>query len=180
MAIGKVSQKLDAVAKAKQAYVIARHTLEQRLRDEMRDELQNLQTQIDLTVRYAVDSGESKAAVLRALGTKDYATLNACLERTGGFTEITGTDPLTNVYYFADTGDKQILYVTYVDHGPDKFNGSASFNVKTLEDGRILLLAIDGKLWSDDLKTRNDVIAVLDGRTDGFYYEEAVNWVSAQ
>lgn len=179
MAIGKVSQKLDAVAKAKQAYVIARHTLEQRLRDQMRDELQNLQTQIDLTVRYAVDSGESKAAVLRALGTKDYATLNACLERTGGITEIVGKDPLENVYSLQEDFGSKYLQVNYVNHGPDNFNGEAIFEIKELENGSVLFLA-DRPLWNDTYTVRNDAVAVLDGRTDGFYYEEAVTWVSAQ
>jgi hypothetical protein len=37
-------------------------------------------------------------------------------------------------------------------------------------------LALD-PLWSDDYKTRNDVVAAVDGKTDGFYYEELMDWV---
>jgi predicted PP-loop superfamily ATPase len=62
------SARLSAVNKAKQAYVMAKTTLEQRLREQMREELSNLQTQIDIAVRYAYDSGESKADILRAMG----------------------------------------------------------------------------------------------------------------
>ena len=172
----KLSKNLDAVGKARQAFVVARTTLEARLREQMREELTNLQTQVDIAVRYAFDAGESKAAIMRAMGTKDYNTMNSSLERTQGVARIVGADPLADVYYFADTGDKQMLYVTYVNHGPDKFNGSASFDMKQLEDGRILLLSRDA-LWNEDYTVRNDAVAVLDGKTDGYYYEEAIEWV---
>jgi hypothetical protein len=170
----KLSSHLDAVQKSKTAYVVARTTLEARLREEMRSELSNLQTQIDIAVRYAVDAGESKAGILRALGTKDYGTINASLERTQGVARMVGADPLADVYRIVDN----ILYVDYVNHGTEKFNGNAAFDIKHLDGGKILLLAIDGKLWSEDLTTRNDAVAVLDGKLDGFYYEEVIAWLS--
>lgn len=179
MTKNKLSQKLDAVSKAKQAYVLARTTLEQRLRDEMRSELANLQTQIDIAVRYAVDAGESKAAILRALGTKDYNTVKASLERTAGVAEVVGADPLADVYFVMHTPEGDRLDVNYVNHGPDKFNGQASFDIKTLEDGKILLLAQDS-LWNENYTVRNDAVAVLDGKLDGYYYEEAVAWLYSQ
>ena len=172
----KLSTRLDAVAKARQAYVVARTTLEQRLRDQMRLELTNLQTQVDIAVRYAFDAGESKAAIMRAMGTKDYNTMNASLERTTWVAEVVGTDPLADVYEMYEG----YLTVNYVNHGPDKFNGEAAFEVKHFEDGKILLLAVRGKLWSDDLSTRNDAIAVLDGKTDGYYYDEVIAWLNTQ
>lgn len=175
MTKSKLSKHLDAVAKARQAYVIARTTLEQRLREQMRDELTNLQTQVDITVRYAFDAGESKAAIMRAMGTKDYNTMNASLERTTGVAEVVGADPFAEVYKIRDDN----LIVNYVNHGADKFNGKASFDIKKLEDGKILLLAQD-KLWNEDYTVRNDAVAVLDGKTDGYYYEEAVQWLNTQ
>ena len=171
--MSKLSQKLDAVSKAKQAYVLARTTLEARLREQMRLELANLQTQIDIAVRYAVDAGESKAAILRALGTKDYNTVKASLERTAGVAEVVGTDPLAGVYELHGSW----MNVNYEDHGPDKLNGVASFDIKRLDDGTILLLAIDARLWNDDYTVRNDAVAVLDGKTDGYYYDEVVTWL---
>ena len=171
--MSKLSKSLDAVQKARQAFVVARTTLEARLREQMREELANLQTQVDIAVRYAYDSGESKASIMRAMGTKDYNTMNASLERTQGVAQIVGADPLADAYKLVDG----LLYVNYVNHGADKFNGQATFEVKKLEDGRTLLLAVDGKLWSDDLSTRNDAIAVLDGKLDGYYYEEVVDWL---
>lgn len=167
------SARLDAVNKAKQAYVMAKTTLEQRLREEMRQELSNLQTQIDLAVRYAYDSGESKADILRSLGTKHYGTLNDSLERTQRVAEIVGVNPLDSIYTMMDS---DTVVVSYDSHGPSKYSGEASFNVKKLDDGSYLFLALD-PLWSEDYRTRNDVVAVLDGVKDGFYYEELSEWI---
>lgn len=164
--------RLDAVSKAKQAYILARTTLENRLREQMRNELSNLQTQVDIAVRYAVDAGESKASILRALGTKDYGTINASLERTQSVTEIKGADPLDSVYRL----DGEILFVDYVRHGTQGYTGSARFEVKTLDDGRPMFMAIT-PLWSDDYTVRNDVVVALDGKLDGEYYDEAVTWL---
>lgn len=171
----KLSARLDAVAKARQAYVVARSTLEQRLREQMRVELTNLQTQVDIAVRYAFDAGESKASIMRAMGTKDYNTMNASLERTQGVAEVVGADPLANVYQLVDGK----LHVDYADHGADKFNGEAVFEIKNLDSGVIMLLG-DRPLWNQDYTVRNDAIAALDGKTDGHYYEEASAWVLAQ
>ncbi len=169
-----VSARLDAVSKAKQAYILARTTLEARLREQMRKELANLQTQVDIAVRYAVDAGESKASILRALGTKDYNTLNASLERTQGVAEIVGADPLAGVYSL----DRDVLGVRYVNHGTQNYNGEAVFALKRLDDGKILLLSTT-PLWSDDYTVRNDAVMALDGKSDGEYYDEAVKWISS-
>jgi hypothetical protein len=167
------SARLSAVNKAKQAYVMAKTTLEQRLREQMRQELSNLQTQIDLAVRYAYDSGESKADILRSLGTKHYGTLNDSLDRTQRVAEIVGVNPLDSIYTMMDS---ETLVVSYDKHGPSGYSGEASFTVKKLDDGSYLFLSLD-PLWSDDYRTRNDVVAVLDGVKDGFYYEELCEWL---
>jgi hypothetical protein len=167
-----MSARLDAVTKAKQAYVMAKTSLEARLREQMRSELSNLQTQVDIAVRYAFDDGESKADILRAMGTKDYHTLNSSLERTSAVKEVVGVDPLDSVYQLIA---EDVLEVTYSNHGPSEYTGTAVFDVKRLDDGGVLFLARD-PLWTNDYKTRNDVVAVLDGMRDGYYYEEASAW----
>lgn len=170
-----MSARLDAVTKAKQAYVVARTTLENRLREQLKEELANMQTQIDLAVRYAYDSGESKANILRAMGTKDYHTLNAALERTRGVTEVVGTDPLDSVYsYDVATG---VLSVAYTQHGPDNITGEAEFRYTVLDDGAEVFLS-NTPLYSDDYSKKNEVVQALDNRTSGFYYEEALDWVT--
>ena len=167
----KLNAKLDGVSKAKQAYVIARSTLEARLREQMRTELANLQTQVDIAVRYAVDAGETKADVLRALGTKDYNTLKASLDRTQAVKEIKGTNPLDSVYSL----DDGVLTVTYVSHGHAKISGTAQFEVAEI-DGRVFLRS-QSPLYNKDYSERNDVVGWLDGRTDGEYYNEVAQWL---
>ena len=175
--MSKISQRLDAVSKAKQAYVLARTTLEQTLRERMRDELANLQTQVDIAVRYAIDSGHSKASVMRALGTKDYNTVKATLERTGNVAEAVGVDPFLGIYRTAKFGDKKFLYVDWKNYGDENHNGEASFEVRVLNNGKLLFIGGES-LWNEDYTVRNDAIALLDGKYDGYYYEEVCDWLA--
>jgi hypothetical protein len=163
--------------KARTAYVVAKSTLEARLREQMHDELANLQTQVDIAVRYAYDTGESKAAILRAMGTKFYGTLNDSLDRTHGVSEVIGDDPFDGVYAYDP--ETSTLEVTYVNHGPQDISGKARFNFREFVDGKKLFLSED-KLWNEDYTVRNDVVALLDQKDDGFYYEEAIQWLSTK
>lgn len=166
--------KLDAVAQAKERYVIAKANLEYRLRDQLKKELNNLQTQMDITVRYAVDEGCSKASVLRALGTKDYRTLYDSLDRTDSIVEPQGSTGLESAYKFnLQTGE---LNVAYENHGPLRVTGEATFDYRVLDDGTKWFMSRT-PLWNEDFTVRNDVVAALDNRQDGDYYDEAVAWV---
>ena len=68
----QTNQHLDAVMKARSAYIMAKRTLEAKLREQLNHEISNLQTQVDIAVRYAHNSGASKSSILRAMGTKDF------------------------------------------------------------------------------------------------------------
>jgi hypothetical protein len=175
MILSKLSARLDAVSKARQAYVLARTTLEQRLRVEMREELSNLQTQVDIAVRYAYDAGESKSAILRALGLKNFAAVQESLDRTNSVAEVVGDNPHAGVYAF-DGAQHDRIVVSYTDHGPLKANGSSVFSFRTLDDGRILFAAVE-PLWDATFTVRNDAVAYLDGKMDGWYYEEVCAWI---
>lgn len=169
--------RLDAVSKAKKAYVLAKATLEARLREQLASELANLQTQVDIAIRYAIDSGESKANVLRALGTTAYSTIYESLERTSGVAEIVGANPLDDVFTYEVTSDGvELLHVHYVNHGGSNYSGQASFKIKRLDDGTVLFLSEDS-LWNEDFTVRNDAVVALDGRKDGEYYDEAAAWL---
>jgi len=170
-----MNARLDAVSKAKQAYVIAKTTLEQRLREQIREELANLQTQIDLAVRFAYESGENKANILRSLGTKDYHTLNASLERTQAVSEVVGQNPLDSVY----SRDGDMLTVVYVNHGPLSITGEATFRAHKMDDGALMFMS-ETQLWNEDFTVKNQVVAALDNRQEGIYYEEALGWFNAQ
>jgi len=169
--------KLDAITKARAAYALAKTTLESKLRDQLKEELSNLQTQIDIAVRYAYDGGNSKAGILRAMGTKDYNTLNASLGRTRAVYEIVGDDPMDSIYHYEP--EHQTLSVHYIEHGPMKISGFAELTVKTMDDASVWFMAVT-PLWDDAYTVRNDVVAALDGKQDGFYYDEAMGWLRGQ
>jgi hypothetical protein len=172
-----MSARLDAVSKAKQAYVLARATLEQRLREQLKDELSNLGAQVDMAVRFAYEAGETKANILRSLGTKDYNTVKHSLARTHAVTIVEGENPLDKVYEF-DT-EAGTLSVTYVNHGPSVITGVAFFDVKNMDDGSTWFMSRNS-LWNEDYTVRNEVVAALDGKQDGYYYDEAVRYVSGR
>ena len=166
------NRQLDAVTKAKSAYVIAKTTLEAKPREQLREQLANLKTQIDIAVRIAYNSGESKADIMRALGTKDFHTVNDSLARTQGVTEVVGDDPLDAMYSLTD----DVLSVTYHEHGPSLISGYAEFRFKKFDDGTAWFMPLT-PLWNESFTEKNNVVAALDGKQDGFYYEEALQWV---
>lgn len=169
-----IDAKLDAITKARSAYVLARATLEAKLRDQLRAELMNLQTQIDIAVRYAHDAGASKASILRAMGIKDYGTVKASLARTEGVSEVLGQDPLDRIYsYNEETGE---FVANYNLHGPQSITGSARFTFTVMQDGTKWFMPID-PLYNSDYSVRNDVVFAIGNRQDGHYYEEALHWV---
>jgi hypothetical protein len=167
--------RLDAITRARAAYAIAKTTLEAKLRDKLKEELANLQTQVDIAIRYAYDSGESKASILRAMGTRDWKTLQSCLDRTEFVTELVGQDPLDKAYTIVD----DTLVVTYNNHGPLGITGMASFTIKKMDDGTTWFMGVD-PLWNADYSVRNDVVAALDGKQDGYYYQEAMGWLDGR
>lgn len=167
----KSSAYLDAVAKARSELVLARATLEHRLRQELEERLSNMQTQLDLAVRYAYDQGHSKGQILSAMGAKYYGIVNDSLARTEGVAEVEGVDPLDGVYSF----DGEVLSVRYDKHGPREITGEAQFTYKNFTDGEMFLSLTPP--YSEDFSVRNEVVGALDQRMDGFYYEEALEWL---
>lgn len=168
----KSSAYLDAVSKARSELVIARATLEHRLREQLEEQLANMQAQVDLAVRYAYDHGHSKGQILSAMGAKYYGMVNDSLARTEGVSEIVGDDPLADVYSLE--GD--VLTVRYEKHGPRELTGEAEFLFKKMLDGGYMFLSRT-PLYNEDYSVRNDVVGALDQRQDGPYYEEALEWV---
>ena len=171
----KPSAHLDAVTKARSELVLAKATLEARLREELEEQLHNMQSRLDLTVRYAYDAGHSKAQILQAMGAKYYGIVNESLERTEGVDEIVGRDPLSLVYDY--DASARLLKVSYDNHGPSNISGSARFEVETMADGNILFVSNE-PLWNEDYTQKNEVVSALSNKTDGYYYEEAVQWVT--
>ena len=172
----KPSAHLDAVTKARTELVMAKATLEARLREQLEEQLHNMQSRLDLTVRYAYDAGHSKAQILQAMGAKYYGIVNESLERTEGLEEIVGRDPLDSVYELDEA--RGALTVRYDEHGPSLVSGEATFEIKYMHDGTMLLFA-HTPLWNEDYTQKNDVVAVLSNVNEGYYYEEAVAWLTS-
>lgn len=172
-----VEAKLDAVTRARAAYVLARTTLESKLREQLKSELALLQTQVDIAVRYAHDAGASKASILRAMGVKDYGTVKSSLDRTRGVEEVIGVDPLDTMYSFDPESGK--FTARYKDYGPQSISGVATFDFIIMADQTKWFMPIDS-LWNEDYTIKNEVVAALGNRQDGFYYEEALSWVEQQ
>jgi hypothetical protein len=173
----KRAATLDGVTRAKGAYALAKSTLEARLREQLKEELRKLNAQLDIAIRYAYDDGHSKADILRALGTKDFYTLKNSLERTENVTEEKGINPLDTLYSFDSESGK--FTANYVNHGPAEITGYAEFSFRILQDGTKWFMA-STPLYTDDYATLNKVVAALDGKQDGYYYEEALDWLNEQ
>ena len=165
---------LDAVTRSKGAYALAKSTLEARLRDELKEQLRKLNSQLDIAIRYAYDDGHSKAEILRALGTRDFYTLKHSLDRTENVVELKGVSPLDSVYSYADI--TELLTVNYVAHGPSEISGFAVFKYKKMEDGSRWLFS-ETPLYTEDYSVRNKAVGVLDQKQDGYYYDEAMRWL---
>ena len=169
--------RLDAVTQAKGAYALAKATLESKLREQLEKEISALQVQLDLAIRYAYDDGHKKSAILRALGTKDFYTLSRSLERTRSFEPVEGVNPLDNCYQFdPDTGEFE---VSYNNHGPQDITGTAVFDFRVLDDGTSWFMS-KTPLWNASYTVKNDVVAALNDKQDGYYYEEALGWINEQ
>jgi hypothetical protein len=165
-----VSARLDAIAKARTNYVTKRATLEHELRNRLEEELSAARAQLDVAIRLAFDGGESKASIGRAMGTKDYGTINAALARTEGVEDIIGVDPLDSVFSI----DGDTLTVDYVRHGTRQISGSAQFTIAHV-DGKPMLSSLT-PLWDATYTTRNETVRALDGVLEGEYFDEFVEW----
>jgi hypothetical protein len=77
-----MSKELDKVTTAKMEYKKRREDLEALAREKLDEDLFWVRSNLNQAVRNAVNAGESKAAVMRALGTKNFDTIKFLLERT--------------------------------------------------------------------------------------------------
>jgi len=128
-------------------------------------------------VRYAFDNGASKSSILRAMGTKDFYTVQKCLDRTDAVNKIEAGDTLRTMYAMDDATGQ--MWVRYDNHGPLQITGDAVFDVRVLDDKTTWFMSAS-PLWNDDYSVRNDVVAALDGKQDGYYYEEAKAWLDGK
>lgn len=136
--------------------------LYRKARDEARLEL-------DLAVREAFDDGNLKEWIKRAYDTRDFNTIQKILDRTPSTRAVIEEAEVQAAYSLDDEG---YLIVNYVDHGPENANGTGRFEVIDLGADEDPLLS-NCDLGNDE----GDAVRFLDGRDEGYYYEEAIAWL---
>lgn len=154
---------LDNVASAAKAKRDLEKTLEARLRAEMAVQLEDADAAIVAAVAEAIRDGSKKAAIGRAIGTKDYNTYNAYIKRA------------LNVM---PTGSKTASGAVIEQHGAFlyvEYNGwHADFTVAKLDGG--IIFSTGESLWNDDYSQKNEVVDLLDVRDDTWLYDEVLDW----
>lgn len=145
-------------------------TLEAQVRAQLKAELQEVQTAVDIAAATAYRAGASKAAVGRALGSQDYNTYNDSIER--GLSVVgngsTNSGLIMETYWH---GNEQWV---------DVIRGSeaATFKVGFTDDESESpwLIAITD-LWSDEYTVKNQLVAELDMETGGDLFNEVMKYV---
>lgn len=126
---------------------------------------------LDLAVRDAFDDGNKKEWIKQAYGTRDFNTIQKILDRTPSTRAVQAEAEIQSAYSLDEFG---YLVVNYVDHGPENANGTGRFEVIDLGEGEQPLMS-----YVDIDKDGGDAVRFLDGRDEGFYFEEAMAWLEA-
>lgn len=168
--------KLQAVTFARENLRQMKQNLEEELRRELQEKLAHAQVLVDNAVRAAFDSGIRKAEILRAMGTRDFRTMQDCLDRTESIAGVASSSSLDSTYSYDP--EAKILSVNYVNHGPNDITNKARFEVKRNEDdNQIFFDSLDSKYYGDNYASINHAVVWLDRKLEGFYYEEALEWL---
>lgn len=174
------SKEADFLKEAVEDFTELKNELEEKLRKQMQKELANASLQVDIAAAAFCRAGGAKIAAGRLMGTKDYNTYKASIERGNAvlgepahevhkdaenapaetnwdadFDWIgDGTEPLLRVTYLGDTAEFEVVSV----------DGSLMFDSKT-------------ELWDDGYTKRNEAASGLDGVFFGNLYDQAVEFV---
>lgn len=129
---------------------------------------EEVRLELDLAVREAYDDGNLKEWIKKAYDTRDFNTIQKILDRTPS-TRAVIEEAEVQAAYSLENG---ALVVNYVDHGPENANGTAIFEVIDLGEDESPLLSYVGGPGDG-----GDALRFLDGRDEGYYYEEAIEWL---
>lgn len=162
-------EKLDNVTRTRRKNAAARQEILKRYETLIRAEIAALDAEDDLAVREAYDADCKISWIQEAYPTRDFYTIQRILDRTPSLGEFRAEAEAAERYELRDPDE---LAVHYRNYGPEKISGDANFQIVKLDDAVML--------YSIEVDSGNDVIRVLDGRLDGFYYDDALNWVKKQ
>jgi hypothetical protein len=166
-----MSELLEQVAAAAKAKRDLERTLEARLREEMKRQLAEADTALAVAAGQAFRAGTAKAAIGRALGSKDYNTYNDYITR--GFDLTAGVESDTSATGASfSIDDEYVVTVSYDGQVAD-------FTTMSDDEGLLYARAIT-PLWNEDYSVRNEVVNKLDLAYDGELYEEFIAFVNSK
>lgn len=157
----------DRIRQAKRDLVDYKRDAESILRAELANRIATRQKIVDDAVRAAYDHGLSKAAIGRALGTKDYRTVQATLDRTVPTdadptlaTPATPTTPAQAGTWLRE-GNTVRLDSMVLPSVPDGYTGTLTFDVED-ETGN---LAVPDDVAFEDFPLYAQVATVVNNGT---------------
>lgn len=154
----------ERIRQAKRDLVDYKRDAESILRAELANRIATRQKIVDDAVRAAYDHGLSKAAIGRALGTKDYRTVQVTLDRTvpalATDTPTTPTTP-TQAGTWLREGNTVRLDNMVLPSAPDGFTGTLTFDVED-ETGN---LAVPDDVAFEDFPLYAQVATVVNNGT---------------
>lgn len=161
---------LEKVTKARAAYIVKTEGLRAHFEELYQKARRDAHLELGQAVRDAFDDGNKIEWIKRAYDTKDFNTIKRLLDLVPSTRAVEEEAEQKNRYQISDEGD---LVVQYESYGPDNITGYGWFEVVELGEGEILLNENAGSGPSTD----DDVMRVLDGRDEGFYFEDAVRFL---
>jgi hypothetical protein len=162
------SEALDLVAERIADLKSAKRTLEADLREKMRQGLLDMEVKVNLAVRAAVDAGNTFAAVGRALGTKDYATVKRRYSATTELPQAKGSYKFT----LANLHDEFAFILDVEGHttGVDA--------VQFADTNEVELFAVENLYFDEALTEKNKAVEAIEAK--GEIYRKALEWLAQQ
>lgn len=162
-----MTEQLNRVAAAANTARNNAKTLEAKLRDKLKEELSKDSTALDIAAAEAFRSGAKKAAIGRAMGTKDFNTYNDAIDRG---LRLIGTTASTASGVSLRFDIDNLLVVNY-------YGQEAEFEIYYLEGQENPFLNATTPLWDEAYANKNLLVEALDGVSSGALYDEVVAWI---
>lgn len=159
-------EKLKDISRTRTRIKAEREALRRHYDALYQQDAEALEVQLDRAVRDAKDADCKIAWIQEAYPTQDYGTIRRILDRTPSVVAARAEAEVAERYRWHED---ETVTVTYHNFGPENVSGVADFEYVTLDEGMPMLSSVE----TDE---GNDVIRVLDGRLDGFYYDDMLDW----
>lgn len=158
---------LEELAERRLAFKAYRTTVEDELRKLRAERLAAEQASIEYIIVKAMAEGATLGQVKRAYGTKDHRTISGIVEARAS--EITAVRDAAK----AVKAEKKDWFTFDGDTVQVKVNGHPASFAWAEVDGEIMFTT-DEPLWDEAFTTRNEAVALLDGKTESSSDEASI------